>query len=854
MPTMTSLGRSRGRSRGLLRCGACLTAWSIGCGDDTSATGSDDDTTGIADSSGSTTTAPADTSSSQSEGSSSEAGTTLVADTSTGPQESSSSGTPNTPPIAVDDLYAMTMDDGALALAADLGVLANDSDPDGDALVVSDFDALSLQGGTVAVEDDGALTYTPATGFWGEDGFDYTIDDGNGGTASAHVRVMVAPTTVSLDDVGGGIGGFMIEGFGAGSRTGWSVGGGGDVDGDGHADVLVGAVDADVDGNGEGRAFVVFGKSTGETVALSDVLDGNGGFAIDGDGDTDQAGFSIADAGDVNGDGLADVVIGAPQADPVADDEGRAYVVFGKPDGDPVALASLAADGTGFAIEGLVANDLAGAAVGGGADVDGDGLDDVIIGAPQANVGGTLNAGRVWVVLGKADTDTVLLADIDAGTGGFAINGIATEDQAGAAVAGAGDVDGDGLEDIVVGVPLANPAGGNSGRAYVVFGRTSTTTVALSAVAGGTGGFVINGIAGLDQAGDAVAGAGDVNGDGLCDVIVGAPGAEDDLGLQGRSFVVFGKLDTDPVALGDVVLGNGGFLLEGQLEGDLSGWSVGGGGDLDGDGLADVLVGAQSGDFAGTLAGRSYAIFGRTETAEIPLGDIAMGIGGFAIDGEAAYDVSGWSIAHAGDVSADGFADLVIGAYDAPDGDGIGRAYVVFGGDFDASVTARGTAGPDDLVGTDGDDTIVGGDGDDVLGAMAGFDTVYGGRGDDTIVLGSSNLFRLDGGLGLDTIALDGDGLVLDLPAYYELAIVGIEAVDLTGTGDNTLFLETRDLRALSKTSNTLVVTGDAGDQVVADVTGAGFADLGSMMGFQTFSDGVLTLLVADEVEAFVGL
>ncbi len=838
------------RSVGLARSGLWLVALACGCGDDTAALDAGD-TTGPGTTSGgdSSTTMVADSSSSAADTSTTSSAATTVADTSGSDESSSSTGTPNSPPVAVDDLYVMVMDDAPLALAARQGVVVNDSDPDGDPITVTDFDALSQQGGAVAVQPDGALTFTPSAGFWGEDGFEYTIDDGNGGSATARVRLMVTPTTVSLGQVTAGIGGFTIEGNSG--EAGWSVGGGGDVDGDGHADVLVGAVSADVDGTGEGRAFVVFGKSDGETVALADVLAGEGGFAIDGDADTDQAGFSIAHAGDVNGDGLADVVVGAPQANAVSDDEGRAYVVFGKPDGDAVALETLAADGAGFVIDGIASNDLAGTAVAGAVDVNGDGLDDLIVGAPQANVGGVLDAGRAWVVFGKADTDPVLLADLDGGAGGFTIDGIATDDHTGAAVAGGGDVNGDGLEDIIIGVPYANPAGGNSGRAYVVFGKSTTTPVDLADVLGGSGGFTIAGIAALDLAGAAVAGGGDVNGDGLCDVVIGALGAEGDLGLQGRSFVVFGKSDGTAVLLADVVTGTGGFLIEGEVAGDFSGWSVAAGGDRDGDGLADVVIGAQGADFVGFAAGRTYAVSGRLETMAIALGEIASGMGGFAIDGEADQDLSGWSVANASDVSADGFADLVIGA---PQDGGLGRAYVVFGGDFDASIALVGTPGDDELFGTDDDETIVGGDGADTLHAMAGFDTVYGGRGDDLIALTSPNFFRIDGGLGFDTIVLEGDGLALDLPAYFEPAIAGIEGVDLTGTGDNTLFLETRDLRALSKTSNTLIVVGDEGDQVVAELGAAGFADLGSANGFAAYSDGVVTLLVADAVEVFVSL
>jgi hypothetical protein len=298
----------------------------------------------------------------------------------------------------------------------------------------------------------------------------------------------------------------------------------------------------------------------------------------------------------------------------------------------------------------------------------------------------------------------------------------------------------------------------------------------------------------------------------------------------------------------------GGFAIDGEAQGDLSGWSVGGGFDVDADGYADALVGAQNADYAALVAGRSYVVYGGIATASLSLVDVALGMGGFAIDGEMASDVSGWSISGAADVSGDGLGDLIIGAYSAPGGDLVGRSYVVFGGDFSGRVAQLGTAADDEIFGSAMVDTLLGGDGNDILHGLGDFDVIYGGPGDDAIVLTSAELFRIDGGTGLDAIVLDGSNLALDLPGFYETAIVGIEAVDLTGSGDNSLFIETRDLRALSKTSNTLLVLGDAGDQAVADFSGAGLVDLGSSMGFHTWSDGVLTFSVADEVESFVQL
>jgi hypothetical protein len=240
--------------------------------------------------------------------------------------------------------------------------------------------------------------------------------------------------------------------------------------------------------------------------------------------------------------------------------------------------------------------------VSGAGDVNGDGLADVIVTASHADPNGS-NSGRTYVVLGKADTDMVQLDDIAMGVGGFVLDGEAPDDIAGASARGAGDVNGDGLADIIVGAPGADPNGvGVAGRTYVVFGTTQTANVALAHVTLGVGGFALDGESG--RSGVSVSGAGDVNGDGLADVVIGASSAEPNgVAAAGRTYVVFGKADTDKVALADVAVGSGGFALDGEGQFQRSGEPVRGAGDVNGDGLADLLVGVYMTD-------RSYLVFG----------------------------------------------------------------------------------------------------------------------------------------------------------------------------------------------------------------------------------------------------
>ena len=444
----------------------------------------------------------------------------------------------------------------------------------------------------------------------------------------------------------------------------------GDVNGDGYDDAIIGAYGADPPGGAEaGEVYVLYGPGA-RPVSPVDLntdgtISGAGETRILGDDPEDWAGYSVA-AGDVNGDGYDDVIIGAPKmSDPV--EPGEVCVVYGNP-GLPASIVDLD-DGPGSngetRIVGIENGNTTGHSVASG-DVNGDGYDDVIIGAPD-NAGSPRNyRGKVFVVYGSAGlpAGAVGVAGLVASGGATLIYG---EDEfylTGWSVA-SGDVDADGYDDVILGAWTASPLGRTwTGEVYVLYGGAGLagSTVYLADEPGSYDETRILGDANGDRTGHALA-SGDVNGDRYDDIIIGAYEASPEGGwIAGRTYVVYGSddLPDSVVDLHDAPGSNGETRVLGDDQADRSGSSVACA-DVNGDGYGDVVIGAVFGAAppGGTYEGEAYVIYGGPSLPGATL-DLDDNDEDVRVLGDNAGDYFGTSAAAGGDIDRDGFPEFAV--------------------------------------------------------------------------------------------------------------------------------------------------------------------------------------------------
>jgi len=413
---------------------------------------------------------------------------------------------------------------------------------------------------------------------------------------------------------------------------GWSVYGPGDVNGDALPDLLVGAPDNDLGGSAAGAVFLYLGTSRG-TLSLSSAT-----ASILGDKANDNAGYALS-GGDFDEDGYADIAVGAYQFDGGASNAGGLYIVHGPVSGT-VDLASPT-----VALLGVSKDDDAASALATLPDLDGDGAVELLVGAPGYDDGPTKGVGAAY-----------LLAAADLGAGSRSLSSasatlVGEDSSDGAGIAtGGGDFNCDGVGDAIVGASKRDSGGTDRGTVYVLYGPFSGT-VDLS-----TADLIYNGTANSDFLGVAVSSLGDFSGDDCDDWAAGATGFDSTVSGAGAAFFFFG---------GASVSGSGtaSLLADGRVTGSAAtdglGNALTAAGDINGDGDLDLLVGAASATSSGLNdSGAAYLFYG-------PLsGTLSASAADATLSGPAASANAGRSVAGLGDVDDDGKSDLLIGGDD----------------------------------------------------------------------------------------------------------------------------------------------------------------------------------------------
>jgi hypothetical protein len=410
-------------------------------------------------------------------------------------------------------------------------------------------------------------------------------------------------------------------------------------------------------------------------------------------------GNAVAAAGDCNGDGFQDWLIGSYSdqgSDPTSSaSRGVAWLVFGtgtSRQANPAVnlLSGSFEDGTLGVSFGATAleGDYLGFDVAGVGDMNGDGIDDIALGS----IGSDSGAGAVYVIFGRTEWPAAISLPPALGEG-FSVHGFAPDSSLGHSISTAGDVNGDGFADMIIGSPESDgPHGSFSGEAYVIFGSANPSGIIVASNLSGGKGFVILGVDSFHFTGISVAGGGNVNGDLFDDILVGAH-MGDGNGLQdnGIAYLILGEqniggadgvLDLRDVEADSTL----GVVIYGGSAADLAASSVSWLGDVNNDGIDDFCFGAPRSDsYKGDIAaGTVYVIFGNSDFGssdapriDVDVNTLSNGNLGFIIDGPSADAEAGTSVAAAGDLNGDGFADILIGASGDPGAPGL--AYVVMG-------------------------------------------------------------------------------------------------------------------------------------------------------------------------------
>lgn len=532
----------------------------------------------------------------------------------------------------------------------------------------------------------------------------------------AYILYGESTTSLSSIDLNDLVGenGFILQGDDNFEKLGHSASNAGDINGDGIDDFLVGVPGKYQTTKGRGEVYVIYGGRINNLTSQNNLpirrleipdqilYTGFSSFRVelspffsDQDGDSLRFNATSFDTTvvkvKINGESLIIEEVGQGRAQVyVHAEDGRTgevdnyFHVFVEPEGLEIGEC---VEGNGMVIIGEDVSERFGFYTSNGGDINGDGVDDLLVGNSYLGPEYSIVQGRAYVFFGGADRikDTLRIADLN-GTNGFIITGDSVHGSLGGSLAGLGDVNGDGLDDVLIsahesssnGIPL-------SGRCYVIFGRKSGFTPIFDLESlDGENGFIIDGRSRSERIGKKVSFAGDINGDGINDILIGADHASITAPLSGEVIVVFGKDSGFPSNFDLQSLnGENGFIIYGKGELDLLGYALHGPGDINGDGLDDLLFGAIGYDSQGMEDnGAVFVLFGSTKTFNSVFDLSSLdGTNGYEIPGVSAGSKIGSSVKGIGDINGDGIKDFALGIVPVnPTGtQTLNSIYVIFG-------------------------------------------------------------------------------------------------------------------------------------------------------------------------------
>jgi len=432
--------------------------------------------------------------------------------------------------------------------------------------------------------------------------------------------------------------------------AGWDVAFVGDVNKDGYEDLLIGAPKNNEGGLHAGAVYLIFGSNTMPSLLTpltqSDVI-------FVGAKSSDEAGMKVAGIGDVNGDGFSDFFISAPMEN---NGTGKVYLIFGKSSGWSAEVRLSDAD---VIFAGEKWNDKAGLAIASAGDINRDGLPDILIGAPHHD-NGSNDVGKVYLIFGKS---TGWMKNTNLAHADVSFQGEAALDRLGFAVAGVGDINNDGIDDIAIGAPNFDyDRKNNVGKVYLFFGKNGVWNSNIN-VSNADASFI--GAKPYDLLGKHISNRGDINGDGINDFLITAA----TMNTAGKIYIIFGKISD---WFQNEIPEKGAPFFIGEKLNDCAGDPTLLD-DLNADGTSDLLIAAPKHNGTYDQRGKVYVVMGKSDDWSQ---NVSLAVEYVMITGENGHDYAGHGIA-SGDFDGDGFPEIAIGA-PGNDTNGQGAGIVYF--------------------------------------------------------------------------------------------------------------------------------------------------------------------------------